>query len=82
MTENKTLRDRLKTIETRYQRICWNALQALSVYEEYLLDQKTSNEVAKAMRTLFDDIPDSLEELELGDFTEAPKPSGNSPDSE
>lgn len=70
-TEADKLRERLKTIEDRYQRICWNALQALSVYEEYLLDQKTSNEVARVMRTLFDDIPDSLGELELGDFTEA-----------
>jgi hypothetical protein len=73
---------RLEILETRYSRLCWNALQALSVYEEYLLDQKTSKDVAKAMQELFKDIPDSLEELELGDFTEAPTPPGNSSDSE
>ena len=80
--DRQRLLNRLTTIEERYKRLAWNALMALSVYEEYLLDQKTSKEVAKAMQDLFHGIPDSLEELELGDFTEAPDALGNSPDSE
>jgi|LakMenEpi03Aug12_release.lakeMendotaPanAssembly.Ray.scaffolds.fasta_scaffold1928674_2 hypothetical protein len=79
--DRQRLLKRLELIEERYKRLAWNALMALSVYEEYLLDQKTSQEVAKSMKDLFNGIPDSLEELQLGDFTEAEDASGNSPDS-
>jgi hypothetical protein len=80
--DQRELLNRLTTIEERYKRLAWDALMALSAYEEYLLDQKSSQDVAKVMRQLFDKIPDSLEELEFGGFTEAQDASGNSPDSE
>lgn len=80
--DRQRLLNRLTTLEERYKRLCWDALMALSAYEEYLLGQKTGKETGKVMRQLFDGIPDNLGEMELGDFTEESTSSGNSPDSE
>jgi hypothetical protein len=81
MDRSRLLKE-LEELRAMYRKLAWDALKALSVYEQYLLDEKTSKEVGKAMKELFEEIPDNLGYLELDDFKETDSVSGNSPDSE